>query len=82
MTITILPSCGKVNGLNSTLRLASFIVIMLKLTGHSYFFSLASQSSAMAAINAAFADYKKNTCITFKKRTNEQAYVSFFKGGG
>ncbi|XP_020615459.1 zinc metalloproteinase nas-15-like [Orbicella faveolata] len=44
--------------------------------------SLSSASKAMAAINAAFADYKKNTCITFKQRTNERDYVSFFKGGG
>ncbi|KAJ7393856.1 hypothetical protein OS493_003523 [Desmophyllum pertusum] len=44
--------------------------------------SISSQSKAMAAINAAFDDYGKNTCIKFKKRTNEKDYVSFFKGSG
>ena len=77
---TILPSCGKVKGLNSpSCKLHHHYVE----TNWMFFsFSLASQSKAMAAINAAFADYKKNTCIAFKKRTNEQAYVSFFRGKG
>lgn len=36
----------------------------------------------MASINAAFEEYKKYTCIRFKKRTNDRQYVNFHKGGG
>jgi len=36
----------------------------------------------VTAIEAAIADYKKYTCIRFVKRTNERAFVSFYKGGG
>ena len=43
---------------------------------------LASDPSVMQTINDAFDDYIKNTCIRFKKRTSETAYVSFFKGSG
>ena len=47
-----------------------------------YFVNLASSSRAMAAINAGMAEWTQQTCIKFKKRTNEAAYVSFFKGSG
>ena len=36
----------------------------------------------MAAINAGMAEWTQQTCIKFKKRTNEAAFVSFFKGSG
>lgn len=42
----------------------------------------ASNPKAMRSINEAFAEYRKYTCITFRKRTNEREYVKFYKGGG
>jgi len=39
-------------------------------------------SKAMASINAAFAEYKKYTCIRFVPRSNQAQYVEFHKGGG
>ena len=36
----------------------------------------------MKSINDAFAEYRKHTCIKFKKRTYESQYVKFHKGGG
>ncbi|XP_078360440.1 MAM and LDL-receptor class A domain-containing protein 1-like [Oculina patagonica] len=46
--------------------------------------SLSSQSSAMRVINSAMNAWKVKTngCITFKRRTTETAYVSFYKGSG
>ena len=37
---------------------------------------------AIPAIEAAFEEYKRYTCIRFKKRTNEKEYLHFYKGGG
>lgn len=39
-------------------------------------------SKGVAAINAAFADYHKYTCIKFKRRSSEREYIHFYKGGG
>ncbi|KAJ7393133.1 hypothetical protein OS493_008433 [Desmophyllum pertusum] len=36
----------------------------------------------MTAIKNGMAEWTKNTCITFKKRTNEQAYANFKLGSG
>ncbi|XP_078360453.1 astacin-like isoform X2 [Oculina patagonica] len=46
--------------------------------------SLSSHSSAMRVINSAMNAWtvKTNGCITFKKRTTETAYASFFRGSG
>ena len=41
-----------------------------------------SNEKAKASIYDAFAEYKKYTCIRFKKRTYESQYVKFHKGGG
>lgn len=47
------------------------------------FLSIAAGSSkAMKAIQEGFQEWSTKTCIRFKKRTNEAAYVSFFKGSG
>ena len=50
----------------------------------NYVFShfIASSSTAMSAINAAIADYQRLTCLRFVRRTNEQGYLHFYKGGG
>lgn len=37
---------------------------------------------ALCAIWRAMKEYEHTTCIRFKKRTNEEAYVSLFRGGG
>lgn len=37
---------------------------------------------ALKAINDAIADYHKYTCIRFKKRSNERAFIYFFRGPG
>lgn len=36
----------------------------------------------MAAIEAGMEEWTKNTCITFKRRTNEEAYANFRLGSG
>ena len=46
------------------------------------FLILASSSRAMAAINAAIADYERLTCLRFKRRTSEAGYMHFYQGGG
>lgn len=47
------------------------------------FLSIAAGSGkAMKAIQEGFQEWSTKTCIRFKKRTNEAAYVSFFKGSG
>lgn len=37
---------------------------------------------ALKAINAAIADYHRYTCIRFKKRTDQRAFIYFFRGPG
>ncbi|KAJ7385144.1 Meprin A subunit beta [Desmophyllum pertusum] len=44
--------------------------------------SLSSQSRAMAVIQSAMREWEQKTCVRFKKRTTEKAYVSFFRGSG
>ncbi|XP_078370010.1 zinc metalloproteinase nas-15-like [Oculina patagonica] len=44
--------------------------------------SLSGESKAMAAIKSGMEQWTKNTCITFKKRTTEQAYANFKLGTG
>jgi len=39
-------------------------------------------SRGVQAINAAIAQYHKYTCLRFHRRTNEGAYLSFWRGGG
>lgn len=39
-------------------------------------------ASARKVIDKAIADYQKFTCIRFKKRTRESAYLKFYKGKG
>lgn len=39
-------------------------------------------SRGVSAINSAIANYHKDTCLRFRKRTNERTYISFYKGGG
>jgi len=49
-------------------------------------YALSSEMSrdrnAVAQIEAAIADYHKFTCLKFKKRTNERAYIYFRDGRG
>ena len=40
------------------------------------------ESGGRKAIEKAIAEYHKNTCIRFIKKTTETAYLSFYKGGG
>jgi len=44
--------------------------------------SLARYSQAVNVIKSAMAEWEKKTCITFKQRTNERAYVNFVYGQG
>lgn len=44
--------------------------------------SLSREPSAVRAIEAGMAEWTRNTCITFKKRTTETAYVRFILGYG
>ncbi|KAL9973968.1 hypothetical protein ACROYT_G020495 [Oculina patagonica] len=44
--------------------------------------SLGRNSRAVTAIKAGMAEWTTKTCIRFKKRTNERAYVSFRSGSG
>lgn len=39
-------------------------------------------SRGRAAITNAIANYHKSTCLRFKKRTNERAYITFHRGNG
>jgi len=34
------------------------------------------------AINSAIANYHRYTCLRFHRRTNENTYISFYRGGG
>ena len=43
---------------------------------------LAQESQAIAAIRAGMSDWTTKTCISFKRRTNEAAYVEFVYGVG
>lgn len=45
-------------------------------------YDLASNQKAVKGINEAIAMYHKYTCIRFRKRRGERAYIHFFKGGG
>ncbi|KAL9973971.1 hypothetical protein ACROYT_G020498 [Oculina patagonica] len=44
--------------------------------------SLSRSSRAVAAVRAGMAEWTSKTCIRFKRRTNEQAYVRFRSGSG
>ncbi|XP_078369975.1 protein SpAN-like [Oculina patagonica] len=44
--------------------------------------SLAGNSSAVAAIRAGMEEWTTKTCIRFKRRTSEQAYINFVFGAG
>ncbi|KAJ7393854.1 hypothetical protein OS493_003521 [Desmophyllum pertusum] len=44
--------------------------------------SLAKDMKALYAILRAMKEFEQKTCIRFKRRTNEDAYVSLFRGGG
>ena len=39
-------------------------------------------SSARSVINAAIAEYERNTCINFVPRTTQRDYVYFIRGSG
>ncbi|XP_078371488.1 blastula protease 10-like [Oculina patagonica] len=43
---------------------------------------LASDSRAVAAIKAGLEEWTTKTCIRFKKRTNEDAFIAFKRGSG
>jgi len=43
---------------------------------------LAQNPRAMAAINAGKDEWTRKTCIRFRKRTNEAAYINFVPGNG
>lgn len=46
-------------------------------------YELSSNRKAMGAINAAFDEYKKYTCIRFQKKSSrDRQYVHFHKGSG
>eukprot|EP00795_Rhopilema_esculentum_P001098 gene1098-15433_t len=44
--------------------------------------SIARYPKAIAVINASLAEFEENTCLRFKRRTDESAYIYFYKGGG
>ncbi|XP_068708182.1 low choriolytic enzyme-like [Montipora foliosa] len=44
--------------------------------------SLLKEKKAMNAIQQGFAEWTQNTCIRFKNRTNEAAYILFYRGSG
>ena len=46
------------------------------------FFPSERDSRAMAAINKAMELWRTQTCVRFKKRTNENAYVYIHIGSG
>jgi hypothetical protein len=54
----------------------------LKSIKNNVFLLIANEPRAMARLNEAIAEYHQKTCIRFKKRTSEAAYVSVFKGSG
>ena len=45
-------------------------------------YSTAREPRAVSAIEAGMDEWTKHTCITFKKRTTETAYVRFILGYG
>jgi len=47
-----------------------------------YEFQKGLDPKAIKAINEAIARYHEYTCIRFKKKTTENEYLSFYKGGG
>ncbi|XP_078371348.1 meprin A subunit beta-like [Oculina patagonica] len=44
--------------------------------------SLTNEPRAMNAIRSAMNEWEQKTCVRFKRRTTESAYVSFFRGSG
>ena len=60
-----------------------FSVIILK---YNYFFNttfpLANRPEAMASVLAGMDEWRRKTCIRFKKRTTETDYAYFTFGSG
>ena len=47
-----------------------------------YIFHSAKEAKALKAIGQGMTEWSSKTCISFKKRTNETAYVKFKLGSG
>ena len=61
---------------------AAVELVMVAFFFYIYIFHSAKEAKALKAIGQGMTEWSSKTCIRFKKRTNETAYVNFKLGSG
>ena len=80
--ILVLSNCNAIQSTDCHVRYFNKLSISSISNGLGNFFPSERNSKAMAAINKAMELWRTQTCVRFKKRTNENAYVYVHIGSG